>query len=150
MSLAEKQQSLIDDLNIIHDPHERLNAVVSRGAAMKLGEEHKIDANLVPGCVSRVWLHGVLVNGRTRFVCEADSPMVKGLAALLCELYTDSDPKEVAITEPQVWPGCGFTKMLSPTRLNGLMNVRKRIREMAAAFAGSPELEQETTEGTEV
>ena len=30
MSLAEKQQSLIDDLNIIHDPHERLNAVVSR------------------------------------------------------------------------------------------------------------------------
>ena len=134
MSLAEKQQSLIDDLNIIDDLHERLNAVVSRGAAMKLAEEHKIEANLVPGCVSRVWLHGELVNGRTCFRCDAESPMVKGLAALLCELYTDSDPKEVAAIEPKVWEGCGFIKMLSPTRLNGLANMRVKIREMVEHF----------------
>jgi cysteine desulfuration protein SufE len=135
MTLAEKQQSLIDDLNIIHDPHERLNAVVSRGAAMKLGEAHKIDANLVPGCVSRVWLHGEIINGRTRFVCDAESPMVKGLAALLCELYTDSNPAEAAAVEPSIWEACAFTKMLSPTRLNGLANMRRRIREMAEGFA---------------
>ncbi|MDZ4406091.1 SufE family protein [Prosthecobacter sp.] len=135
MTLAEKQQSLIDDLNIIHDPHERLNAVVSRGASMKLDAAHKIEANLVPGCVSRVWLHGELVDGRTRFVCDAESPMVKGLAALLCELYTDSDPQEVVTIDPKVWEGCGFTKMLSPTRLNGLANMRKLIREMAERFA---------------
>lgn len=134
MSLVEKQQALIDDLNIIDDPHERLNVVVSRGSAMKLDDAHKIDANLVPGCVSRVWLHGELVAGRARFVCDADSPMVKGLAALLCELYSDSAPAEAAATEPQVWTGCGFTKMLSPTRLNGLMNVRNRIREMAEGW----------------
>jgi cysteine desulfuration protein SufE len=135
MSLAEKQQSLIDDLNIIDDLHERLNAVVSRANSMKLAEEHKTDANLVPGCVSRVWLHGELINDRAHFSCEAESPMVKGLAALLCEIYTDSDPAEAAAIEPKVWEACGFTKMLSPTRLNGLANMRKRIREMAAAFA---------------
>lgn len=138
MTLAEKQQSLIDDLNIIHDPHERLNAVVSRGAAMKLGEEHKIEANLVPGCVSRVWLHGALVDGRSHFACDAESPMVKGLAALLCEIYTDSDPAEVAAIEPKIWEDCGFTKMLSPTRLNGLANMRNRIREMADQFLTHP------------
>ncbi len=137
MTLAEKQQSFIDDLNIIHDPHERLNAVVSRGASMKLSEAHKIDANLVPGCISRVWLHGELVDGRARFNCEAESPMVKGLAALLCELYTDSDPEEIAAIEPKVWEACGFTKMLSPTRLNGLANMRKRIREMAEGWSGA-------------
>ena len=137
MSLAEKQQSLIDDLNIIDDLHERLNAVVSRGAALKLAEEHKIEANIVPGCVSRVWLHGDVVDGRTHFACAAESPMVKGLAALLCELYTDADPQEVAVIEPNVWEGCGFTKMLSPTRLNGLANMRKRIREMAVAWSGA-------------
>ena len=134
MSLDEKQQSLIDDLNIIHDPHERLNAVVSRGHAMKLEEAHKTETNLVPGCVSRVWLHGDLINGRTCFVCEAESPMVKGLAALLCELYTDADPAEAAAVEPRVWEACGFTKMLSPTRLNGLANMRLRIRAMANQF----------------
>lgn len=135
MTLAEKQRSLIDDLNIIHDPHERLNAVVSRGASSKLAEEHKTGANLVPGCVSRVWLHGECVNGRARFTCDAESPMVKGLAALLCDLYDDSDPIEAAALEPEVWEACAFTKMLSPTRLNGLANMRKRIREMAEGFA---------------
>lgn len=134
MTLAEKQQSLIDDLNIIHDPHERLNAVVSRGSTMKLDEKHKTDANLVPGCVSRVWLHGECVDGRTRFACDAESLMVKGLASLLCELYDDTDPGEVAAIEPQFWEACAFTKMLSPTRLNGLANMRKKIREMAEGF----------------
>lgn len=134
MSLEEKQQSLIDDLNIIHDPHERLNAVVSRGHARKMDEAHKVEANLVPGCVSRVWLHGELVNGRTSFICDAESPMVKGLATLLCELYTDAEPAEVATVEPRVWEACGFTKMLSPTRLNGLANMRNRIRTMARQF----------------
>ena len=135
MTLAEKQQALIDDLNIIHDPHERLNAVVSRGAGLKLAPEHKTDANLVPGCVSRVWLHGELAEGRARFAFDAESPMVKGLATLLCELYDDTDPAEAAAIEPRLWEACAFTKMLSPTRLNGLANMRKRIREMAERFA---------------
>lgn len=137
MSLDEKQQSLIDDLNIIHDLHERLNAIVSSGHALKLDDAHKTEANLVPGCVSRVWLHGELMDGRTRFTCDAESPMVKGLAALLCELYTDADPAEVAIVEPRVWEACSFNKMLSPTRLNGLANMRLRIRAMANEFIAS-------------
>ena len=137
MNLDEKQQSLIDDLNIIHDPHERLNAVVSRGHAMKLDVAYKTEANLVPGCVSRVWLHGELSNGRTCFICDAESPMVKGLAALLCELYNDADPAEAATVEPRVWEACGFTKMLSPTRLNGLANMRVKIRTLANQFLTS-------------
>jgi cysteine desulfuration protein SufE len=135
MSLLEKQQSLIDDLNFIDDLHERLNAVLSRASTMKLAEEHKTDTQLVPGCVSRVWLHGEIVDGRAHFACDAESSMVKGLAALLCEVYTDSDPAEAAAIEPKIWEACGFTKMLSPTRLNGLANMRKRIREMAEGFA---------------
>jgi cysteine desulfuration protein SufE len=142
MSLDEKQQSLIDDLNIIHDPHERLNAIVSRGSAMKLDAVHKTEANLVPGCVSRVWLHGELVDGRTRFICAAESPMVQGLATLLCELYSGADPAEVAMVEPRVWQECGFTKMLSPTRLNGLANMRIKIRNLANQFIASSPSQQ--------
>ena len=85
MSLEEKQRHLIEDLNILPDPHERLGALGSRAAAVKIAEEHKTEANLVPGCVSRVWLQGAMEHGRTQFRCDADSPIVKGLAALLCE-----------------------------------------------------------------
>jgi cysteine desulfuration protein SufE len=134
MSLAEKQHQLIEDLNCIPDTQERLAALTGHAARMRLDPAHKTDANLVPGCVSRVWLHGELRDGLTRFDCEADSPMVKALAAVLCDLYTAAKPAEVVEIEPELWQQCQLTRMLSPTRLNGLANVRRLIREQATAW----------------
>jgi cysteine desulfuration protein SufE len=56
---------------------------------------------------------------------------VAGLVALLCHLYSGAEPKEVATVEPEVLKACGLTKVLSPTRLNGLNAVRERMRGMA-------------------
>jgi cysteine desulfuration protein SufE len=53
------------------------------------------------------------------------------LIALLCDLYNESTPAEVAAVEPEIWTRCGFTKLLSPTRLNGLAAVRGRIKALA-------------------
>jgi cysteine desulfuration protein SufE len=136
VTLAEKQQSLIDDLNLIHDPHERLAAVVSRVAKPSLPEAERADSLLVPGCVSRVWLAGSCEDGRCRFRCDADSPLVRGLVALLCDLYSEAQPGEVTMVEPAVWERCGLARLLSPTRLNGLAAARRRIAELAAGFAG--------------
>ncbi len=133
-SLAEKQRTLIEDLNLIPDVQERLSALTSHAARMKLPAEARIDANLVPGCVSRVWLHGELHGGVTHFDCDADSPMVKALVAVLCELYSNVSPREAAEIEPEIWQGCQFHKMLSPTRLNGLTSVRARIRQQAQSW----------------
>ena len=133
-SLAEKQRTLIEDLNLIPDVQERLSALTSHAARMKLPAEARIDANLVPGCVSRVWLRGELRDGVTHFDCDADSPMVKALVAVLCELYSDVSPREAAEIEPEIWQGCQFHKMLSPTRLNGLTSVRARIRQQAQSW----------------
>ena len=134
MSLAEKQRELIEDLNLIPDVQERLCALTGYASRMRLDPAHQTEANLVPGCVSRVWLHGELRDGLTRFDCEADSPMVKALAAVLCDLYSEATPAEVIEVEPDLWQQCHFTKMLTPTRLNGLANVRRMIREKATSW----------------
>ena len=131
MSHAAKQTELIDDLNLIEDAHERLAALTSYIARTRLPEELKTDDLIVPGCVSRVWVLGELREGLTHFRCAADSPMVAGLIALLCDLYNESTPAEVAAVEPEIWTRCGFTKLLSPTRLNGLAAVRGRIKALA-------------------
>lgn len=143
MSLSIRQRDLIDDLNLIGDPHERLSAVVARSASCRLPDEMKTDANRVPGCVSAVWVVGALEPTGCRFRCDADSPLVKGLVALLCDLYTGGSPADVVGTEPAVWDGCGLSRLLSPTRLNGLRSVRARIRELARGFesADAPEPE---------
>lgn len=139
MALAARQQALIDDLNVIHDPHERLAAIVARAPKAAWPLERRRDDRLVPGCVSRVWLDGGLdAEGRCRFECDAESPMVKGLASLLCEFYSGSAPAGVQEVPPPLWEALGLAKMLSPTRLNGLEALRRRIQELAATLTDAP------------
>lgn len=130
-NLSRKQSTLVDDLNLITDPHERLSALVSRANKSALDETEKIEVNRVAGCVSRVWVVSNSQEGMCLFRCDADSPMVKGLVALLCDLYSGASPAEVVAVEPEVWAKCGFERLLSPTRLNGLKAVRERIRSDA-------------------
>lgn len=137
MTLSAKQETLISDLNIIHDPHERLAVLVGNSASRSLPDVQKTEANLVAGCVSRVWLVGIHENGICRFESDADSPMVKGLVALLCDLYSNATPAEAVLVEPEIWNKCGFDRLLSPTRMNGLNSVRARIREMASEMQTS-------------
>ncbi len=133
MTLAEKQDALIAELNILPDAQERLAELVRRGAAHRLPESAKTEAQRVPGCVSRVWLRMEENEGAPVFRCDADSPLVKGLAALLCDLYSGARVDEIAAEEPRVWEACGLRKMMSPTRLNGLVALRARIRALAGA-----------------
>jgi cysteine desulfuration protein SufE len=60
--------------------------------------------------------------------------MVKALAALLCDLYSGAPAAEVVAVEPELWDRCGLARQLTPTRLNGLAALRKRIRELATQF----------------
>ena len=131
MSVGEKQAQLIEDLLIIEDVQERLSAVVSRAARRALPPEQRVDAHRVAGCVSSVWLVPEMREGRCHFAFDADSPMVKGLVGLLCEVYEGGAAADIVDTEPVLWHQLGFLKLLSPTRVNGLAAVRARIKSFA-------------------
>ena len=132
MSLVEKQQQLIARLRVIEDPQERLAAIVARGRKWPgLPEHEREETSRVQGCVSPVWLAGTLEAGRCRYRAAAASPLVLGLVALLCELYDGGTPAEVAAIEPHLFEELGLARQLSPTRLHGLVSVRRAIREFA-------------------
>ena len=139
MGLAEKQRELIDDFSIIEDPVERFSAIVDRGRqALPVPEADRTDAHLVPGCTSRVWLSGWLDREAEppscQFRVEADAPSVQGVAALLCELYSGATPSEVRGVEPECLEALGIDRQLTPTRVRGLGQVRRRIADLAASF----------------
>jgi cysteine desulfuration protein SufE len=135
MTLAEKQRQLHDDLAIVPDRQERLGLVVDRArrANVLSGAEKNAD-NRVPGCISPVWLVGEYRDGVLLLRSEAESPVVKGLVSLMCELYSGATPAEIAATEPTLFEELGLLQNLSPTRRNGLAAVRTRIRELARSF----------------
>jgi cysteine desulfuration protein SufE len=133
MSLTAKQDALIEDLNFLPDPQERLAELVRRGTRHSLPDSLKTPDRRIPGCVSSVWVEKSIdpTSSLPVFQCDADSPMVKGLAALLCDLYSHADPTEITTEEPRVWAACHLDKMLTPTRLNGLRSLRERITQLA-------------------
>lgn len=136
MTLAEKQQQLIEDYTVIPDAQERLALVVDQARRRPpLSEAERTEANRVKGCVSLAWLVGELRDGRCYFRSDADSPLVRGLLALLCDFYSGATPAEAAATEPALIEKLGLDRNLSPTRLNGLRSVRARIRDFALAQA---------------
>ena len=135
MTLAEKQRQLIEDYSIIPDPQERLTAVVDQARRRPpLPDSERTEANRVKGCVSQAWVVGEVRGGHCFFRSDADSPLVRGLLALLCDFYSDASSTEVAATEPALLEELGLARNLSPTRLNGLRSVRAKIREFAGAI----------------
>lgn len=133
MTLAEKQRQLRDDLAIVPDRQERLGLVVDRARRAKvLSSAEKNPDNRVPGCISPVWLVGEHRDGVLLLRSEAESPVVKGLVSLMCELYSGAPPAEIVALEPTLFEELGLLQNLSPTRRNGLAAVRTRIRQIAA------------------
>ncbi|HEX2852839.1 MAG TPA: SufE family protein [Opitutaceae bacterium] len=132
MILPEKQQQLRDDLEAIHDPHERLGAVIDRSRRRPaLPASERTDANRVRGCVSSVWLIGELRHGRCYFRSDADGPVVKGLVALLCDFFSEATPAEIVASDHNPIETLDLTKNLSPTRRNGLASALAAIRAFA-------------------
>ena len=132
MPIADRQHEIVERLRIIEDPQERLSALMGRAKQWPAPAPAQLtEAYRVRGCQSRVWLVPTVEDGKCHFRMECDAPMVKGLVALLCELYEGATPVEVREFEPTLIEDLGFSRMISPTRLNGLAAVRTRIREFA-------------------
>jgi cysteine desulfuration protein SufE len=129
-----KQAELIEQYSVIDDVQERMVLILDRARKVPpLAEAEKTDAARVQGCVSRVWLRPGYAEGVCRFRVDADSALVRGLAFFLCEMYDGATPADVEAVEPHLMERLGIAANLSPTRLHGLAQVRRAIREFARA-----------------
>lgn len=134
MGLADKRAQLIAELEPFGDHHERFQYIIDRAkTAPGLEAALKLDAFLIEGCTSNLWLVPSLEAGRCRFRCDADSLITKGIATLVCELYDDATPQEVAASDANFLAEVGVTQHLSPNRRNGLTNLVSKIRAFGEA-----------------
>jgi cysteine desulfuration protein SufE len=130
--LAEKLKQVVDDLGMLDDPHERLATVIDRAKKIPpLPSTDRTDANRVRGCVSVVWLVGEMRGGRCYFRSDAESPVVRGLLAFLCDFFDGALVDEVAASDLEPLDALHITQNLSPTRRNGLAAARNAIRTFA-------------------
>ncbi len=139
MTLAEKQNDLVGRLAEFKSGQDRLAFLVeqARGRPV-MGPESRVDANLIPGCLAKLWLVFEFREGKCYFACDSDSLVVRAIAGLLCEFYSDQSPAEIAAHHPEFLVPLGITQHLTPNRRNALSRVWERIRELARSHVKEP------------
>ena len=132
MTLKEKQDSLVEEITLIPDAYERLGYIVDRGKKAKgLTEDLRIDSFKIEGCMSQLWVVPSFKDGLCAFRSESDSAIVKGIAELLCNFYSDAQPKEIIAADAEFLGEVGITQHLSPNRRNGLSRIVESIQRFA-------------------
>lgn len=127
-------QEIIDDFGVIDEWDERYRYIIELGRKMTpLDPALRTDAVKVRGCASQVWLVSKreAVDGREvlTFVGDSDAHIVRGLIAILLQLYSGKTSAEIlAIDARAVLHTLGLDTHLSQQRSNGLFAMVERIR----------------------
>ncbi len=135
MNLAEKQVELVQQLAALKNGQDRLALLVEKARARRpLGPESRVDQNLIPGCLAKLWFVPVFRDGKCYFESDSDSLVVKAVAGLLCDFYSGHAPADILAHDPKFLAPLGITQHLTPNRRNALSKVWECIRR----FAGVP------------
>ena len=136
-------EEIIENFELLDDWEERYRYIIDLGKRLPpLPEELKVDAALVPGCISRVWLHSRLegegegeVRRVLRFQADSDAIIVKGLVAIVLSIYDGKTPEEVVATDVSgLFDQLDLGNQLSANRRNGFVSMLNRIQAEAKAL----------------
>lgn len=126
---------IIDDFSVLDDWDERYRYIIDLGRKMPpFPDALRTDAVKVRGCASQVWLvakreHDAQGRDVITFIGDSDALIVRGLIAILLQLYSGKTPDEIlAIDAKEVLGGLGLDTHLSQQRSNGLFAMVERIR----------------------
>jgi cysteine desulfuration protein SufE len=134
MSLAKKEQEIIDEFSFIPDIYERFSFVVDRAKNLPpLADSEKIAPFAVDGCQAQLWIVPSFddATGLWSFRSESDAPIVHSMAALFCQIYSGNTAADIASFEPTFLQRLELERHLTPNRRNGMNQIIEHLRACA-------------------
>ncbi|MBO0491581.1 SufE family protein [Pseudomonas sp. Marseille-Q1929] len=133
MSLPVDAVTALEAFQAVGSWEQRARMLMQWGERMPaLPAEDKVEANLVQGCESLVWLVGDLRDGHWQFAAASDARLIRGLVALLLVRVNGLSATELqAVDLPDWFNQLGLSRQLSPSRSNGLNAVLLRMRTLS-------------------
>lgn len=133
MTLPQNIQDMIDDFEFLTDWEDRYMHVIDMGKHLTpMAPEEKTPETKVKGCVSQVWVVTETDGDTLNFRGDSDAYIVKGLVAVVLEIYSGRTAKDIlALDAAEILGKLGLEEHLSPQRANGLKAMIGRIRAEA-------------------
>ena len=131
-SIQAIQNDIVENFSLLPEWDERYAYLIELGQKMEaLPEKYRTEENIVRGCQSTVWLHRECNDGMIILKADSDSLIVKGLASLLLQVFSDQKANAVVKTELTFFDETGLNKNLSSQRANGLTAMIDQIKAFA-------------------
>eukprot|EP01037_Dinobryon_pediforme_P018639 gene18639-18933_t len=127
---------LVEEFEFLGDWEERYRHLIDLGRQLApLTDEERNDENKVRGCASQVWLvRDPDQEGRLRWRGDSDAHIVRGLIAVVLQLYNGRTAEEASAFDATAGLSkLGLSEALSTQRSNGLKAMLARIAADAKA-----------------
>jgi len=135
MTIAEKEEQLINEFTLFDDWMDKYNYIIDLGKSLPMIDEKlKTESNLIKGCQSRVWLSAEFDGKVINFTGDSDAVITKGIANLLVRTLSGHTPDEILEADMDFVDKIGLKEHLSPTRSNGLVSMIKQMKLYALAY----------------
>jgi cysteine desulfuration protein SufE len=131
---------IVDAFEFLGDWDARYHYLIELGEALPpMRSDLKRDENWVKPCMSTVHVAAEPVAGAPsliRFVGDCDTPVIKGVLALLIDLLSYRSLEEIrALDVEQFFKRLRLEEHLSPTRHVGIYAIREKMLERASVLA---------------
>ena len=129
---SDSLDNLIERLQSTSDPKRRYEYILWLAKSLPtLTEALPLEATKVKGCISEVYVLGILQNGKIQWKGYSDALITKGLLAFLIKGLNDLTPFEVLSINEKFIEMTGLSKSLTPSRANGFLNIFLKMKAQA-------------------
>ncbi|MEO5716507.1 MAG: SufE family protein [Luteolibacter sp.] len=136
MSIAEKQEQILEELALFQDWTERYEYVIGLGKKLApISEAARTPEHLIKGCQSQVWLDASYDGETIHFTADSDSLITKGMIALFVRVLDEETPDAVLTADMSFVDRSGLKEHLAPTRANALNLMAIQMKQRALAFS---------------
>ena len=135
LTIRDTEKEIIEEFGLFDSWEEKYEYIIELGKKLPpLADESKIEANMVKGCQSTVWLTATYRDGRVFFQADSNTVIVKGLISMLVRVLSGHRPDEILEAQLGFISEIGMNTHLAPTRSNGLVAMVKQMKNFALAF----------------
>lgn len=138
MSIADKQQQLLDELDLFQDWTERYEYVIGLGKQLPAMDQTLLtEDRLIKGCQSQVWLDASKEGNKIRFVADSDSLITKGMVAIFVRILDDESADDILTADMSFIDKTGLKEHLAPTRANALNLMANQMKKYALLLSAT-------------
>ncbi|BBG58664.1 Cysteine desulfuration protein sufE [Providencia rustigianii] len=130
MSALPDEAKLLRNFERCQDWEERYLYMIELGGRLpELSLDQRVDANLIAGCQSQVWIDMQKQDdGQILLAGDSDAAIVKGLVAIVIILFQGKTPEQIlAIDVKGFFQKLELEQHLTPSRTQGLNGMIKSI-----------------------